>query len=41
VLYDSRRIRDSGVKSYDEDSAKGTGLFVEDGFKLMEMMTNK
>ncbi|MBF8250952.1 MAG: phosphoglycerate mutase family protein [Deltaproteobacteria bacterium] len=41
VLYDSRHTRDSGVKSYDEDSAKGAGLFVEDGFKLMEMMTNK
>ncbi len=41
VLYDSRHTRDSGVKSYDEDSAKGAGLFVEDGFKLMEMMTKK
>ena len=41
VLYDSRHTRDSGIKSYDEDSAKGSGLFVEDGFKLMEMMTNK
>jgi len=38
VLYDSRHTRDSGIKSYDEDSAKGSGLFVEDGFKLMEMM---
>lgn len=41
VLYDSRHTRDSGIKSYDEDSAKGSGLFVGDGFKLMEMMTNK
>lgn len=38
VFYDSTKAKDSGIKAFDEDSAKGTGLFVEDGFKLMEMM---
>lgn len=41
VFYDSRNTRNSGVKGFDEESAKATGLFVEDGFKLMEMMINK
>jgi hypothetical protein len=26
------------LAGYDEDSAKSTGLLVEDGFRLMEMM---
>jgi 2,3-bisphosphoglycerate-independent phosphoglycerate mutase len=38
VLYDSTKVKNSGDNSFDEDSAKGTGLFVKDGFKLMEMM---
>lgn len=41
VFYDSTKAKDSGIKAFDEDSAKGTGLFVNDGFKLMEMMVNK
>lgn len=41
VFYDSTKKKDSGIKSFDEYSAKGTGFFVEDGFKLMEMMTGK
>ena len=38
VFYDSIKAKESGIKAFDEVSAKGTGLFVEDGFKLMEMM---
>lgn len=41
IFYDSTKAKDSGIKAFDEVSAKGTGLFVEDGFKLMEMMTEK
>lgn len=41
VFYDSKNAGNSGVKGYDEDSAKGTGLFLEDGFKLMEMMVSR
>lgn len=39
IIYDSSAVRSSGAAGYDEVAAKGTGLFVEDGFKLMEMMT--
>ncbi len=38
ILYDSRNSKNSTIKNYDEASAKSTGLFVKDGFKLMEMM---
>lgn len=38
ILYDSRSSRSSAVKNYDETSAKNTGLFIKDGFKLMEML---
>jgi len=38
VLYDSEKSIDSGVKSFDEGTAKASKLFVRDGFKLMEMM---
>lgn len=41
VFYDSTKTKDSGIKTFDEDTAGGTGLFVNDGFKLMEMMTEK
>lgn len=38
IFYDSERVRDSGIKNFDEVSAKNAGLYIEDGFKLMEMM---
>lgn len=41
VLYDSGHSKESGIKSFDENSAKETGVYVKDAFKLMEMMTNK
>lgn len=41
ILFDSRQARDSGIKGFDEDSAKHSGLFIKEGFKLMEMMTKE
>lgn len=38
IFYDSGRAGDSGVKGFDEDSARGTGYSVKEGFRLMEMM---
>ncbi len=38
IFYDSEKVRDSGITSFDEVSAKNAGLYIEDGFKLMEMM---
>lgn len=38
VLYDSRNCKSCSIQSFDEVSAKNSGLFVKDGFKLMEMM---
>lgn len=38
ILYAGEQIEKSGVAGYDEDSARDSGLFVEEGFRLMEMM---
>jgi 2,3-bisphosphoglycerate-independent phosphoglycerate mutase len=39
ILYRHRLPNTNGAVSYDEQSAKGTGLKVEDGFRLMELLT--
>lgn len=36
LIYDSRNKKPSGVQSYDEESAKASGLFVDKGHTLMD-----
>jgi len=38
ILYAGEQSEKPGVEGYDEDSAKASGLFVEEGFRLMELM---
>lgn len=38
IIYGGEQPEKSGVEGYDEDSAAKSGLFVAEGFKLMEMM---
>ena len=38
ILYSGEVQADQSVAGYDEFSAAATGLFVEEGFKLMIMM---
>lgn len=38
ILYSGETGNQSNVAGYDEESAKSTGLVVEEGFRLMEMM---
>ncbi len=38
ILYAGEQSEKPGVAGYDEDSAKASGLFVEEGFRLMELM---
>lgn len=38
ILYGGEQEEKSGVAGYDEDSAQASGLFVAEGFRLMEMM---
>lgn len=38
VIYGGEGREDEAVAGYDEESAKGTGLFVEEGYRLMELM---
>jgi len=38
ILYEGEQIEKLGVTGYDEDSAKASGLFVEEGFRLMELL---
>jgi 2,3-bisphosphoglycerate-independent phosphoglycerate mutase len=39
ILYRHHLPNTNGAVSYDEQSAKGTGFKVEDGFRLMELLT--
>lgn len=39
ILYRHRLPKSNGAVSYDEQSAKGTGYRVEEGFRLMELLT--
>jgi len=38
ILYAGEENEQPGVAGYDEDSAKASGLFVAEGFRLMELM---
>jgi len=38
VIYSGEETENAGVAGYDEDSAKATGLYIEEGFRLMEML---
>jgi 2,3-bisphosphoglycerate-independent phosphoglycerate mutase len=38
ILYGGEEDEKPGVAGYDEDSAQASGLFVDEGFRLMEMM---
>jgi 2,3-bisphosphoglycerate-independent phosphoglycerate mutase len=38
ILYEGEQQEKPGVAGYDEDSAKASGLFVEEGFRLMELL---
>lgn len=41
VIYDGEDGPEANVAGFDEDSARASGLFVEEGFRLMEMMMEK
>jgi 2,3-bisphosphoglycerate-independent phosphoglycerate mutase len=41
VIYGGEEVVHEGVNGYDEDSAKATGIYVSEGFRLMEMLMNK
>ena len=38
IIYGGEQPEKPGVEGYDEDSAAKSGLFVDEGFKMMEMM---
>jgi 2,3-bisphosphoglycerate-independent phosphoglycerate mutase len=38
ILYEGEQVEKPGVAGYDEDSAKASGLVVEEGFRLMELL---
>ena len=38
VIYDSRNERDSGIECYCEKTAKDTGLYLDKGEKLMDLL---
>ncbi|KAF0221791.1 MAG: 2 3-bisphosphoglycerate-independent phosphoglycerate [Geobacteraceae bacterium] len=38
ILYGGEEKVNEAVAGYDEDAAKATGLYLEDGFRMMEMM---
>lgn len=40
ILYDSREAKKSG-RVYDEDNAKGSGIFIEDGTRLIDMLIER
>ncbi len=41
VIYDGENGPESNVAGFDEDSARASGLFVDEGFRLMDMMMRK
>ncbi len=41
MIYDSANERTSGVDCLDEENAKATGLYIEHGYKLLDMMIAK
>ena len=40
ILYSGEQDEKPGVAGYDEDSAKASGLFLDEGFRLMALMKN-
>jgi len=40
IIYAGEQVQKPGVAGYDEDTAKASGLFVDEGFRLMELMKN-
>jgi 2,3-bisphosphoglycerate-independent phosphoglycerate mutase len=40
ILYSGEQRADERIAGYDEDSAAAAGLFVEEGFRLMELITS-
>jgi 2,3-bisphosphoglycerate-independent phosphoglycerate mutase len=41
VIYSGEEKAKECVAGYDEDSAKATGLYIEEGYRLMEMLMKK
>ena len=41
LLYDSEKDLSAGAARYDEEHAEATGVFVEDGYLLMQKLLNK
>ncbi|MBQ4054952.1 MAG: phosphoglycerate mutase, partial [Clostridia bacterium] len=41
LIYDSANEHESGVDRLDEEHAASTGLYVESGYKLLDMMIAK
>jgi len=41
VIYGGETDREATLNGFDEESARATGLFIEDGFRLMDMMMEK
>ena len=41
ILYGGEGKEREGVRGYDEESARGSGLFLDEGFRLMEMMLGR
>ena len=41
VLYGGEQRENQGIAGYDEDAARATGLMVEDGYRLMEMLLGR
>jgi 2,3-bisphosphoglycerate-independent phosphoglycerate mutase len=41
ILYAGEEQENPGIAGYDEESARATGLFVAEGFRLMELMLGK
>ena len=40
IIYRSNKVVDSGVNGYDEEKAESTGVFIENGFELMQKLIN-
>jgi 2,3-bisphosphoglycerate-independent phosphoglycerate mutase len=38
IIYKSDKVIDSGVLAYDEDNAKSTGVFEENGYNLINRL---
>jgi len=41
IIYSGETEMHDDVAGYDENSARATGLFLEEGFRLMDLLTEK